>query len=278
LKIVAQQICVNLALTFDGKVGAGTFKETFKAISADASPRALKVFRPGFSPERTAREIDAMKTCDHPNIGKLESVSRCDYQGTAFLFAIEEFIPGGTLSDRLRSRGSLTPDETYNAGCELISAVAHIAERRLVHRDIKPDNILLRADGQTPVLVDFGLVRNLEMESLTQTWAQRGPGTPLFSPPEQLNNEKAYIDWRSDQFSLGVTLSIAGLGLHPYGNVATPIEVIEAVAQRKAPTAIFPAAAGRAGLPVLRKMVAPWPIERFRTPGELISAWRDQRG
>ena len=111
-----------------------------------------------------------------------------------------------------------------------------------------------------------------------QTWAQRGPGTPLFSPPEQLNNEKAYIDWRSDQFSLGVTLSIAGLGLHPYGNVATPIEVIEAVAQRKAPTAIFPAAAGRAGLPVLRKMVAPWPIERFRTPGELISAWRDQRG
>jgi hypothetical protein len=58
----------------------------------------------------------------------------------------------------------------------------------------------------TPALVDFGLVRDLSETSLTASWLPRGPGTPLFASPEQLNNEKALIDWRSDQFSIGVIL------------------------------------------------------------------------
>jgi len=89
-------------------------------------------------------------------------------------------------------------------------------ELDLVHRDIKPANIMFKEGLETPVLVDFGIVRDLAATSLTQTWSPIGPGTPFFASPEQLNNEKHLIDWRSDQFSLGVTLYFARTARHPY--------------------------------------------------------------
>ncbi len=277
LESVARAICTSQGFTFLEKVGSGAFKETFW-IKKDGGDRALKVFQPDFSPERTAREVDALMRCSHPNIAKLESVARFTLSGKTFFFAVEEFIPGGTLTTRVRSRGLLTRDELYALGTALTGAVAHIASHRLVHRDIKPDNVLLRGDGSSPVIVDFGLVRNLDLKSLTQTWLHRGPGTPYFSPPEQLNNEKAYIDWRADQFSLGVTLSVVGFGFHPFEapGVQMP-EVVDSVAQRKPMADRFCAAVDAAQLPVLKKMVSPWPVERIRKPEDFVAAWVDQR-
>jgi len=153
--------------------------------------------------------------------------------------------------------------------------VRHIAAIGLVHRDLKPDNILFREDAVTPVIVDFGLVRDLTDTSLTESWFLRGPGTPFFAPPEQLRNEKAMIDWRADQFSLGVLLAISLFGLHPYQEEGAPSQqAVERVAQRVAQPDWFLKAARKANLDVLVKMTAPWPVERFRTPGDLCEAWR----
>lgn len=135
---------------------------------------------------------------------------------------------------------------------------------------------MFRAGGSTPVIVDFGLVRDLVNTSLTQTWLMRGPGTPFFAPAEQLRNEKAMIDWRSDQFSLGVVVALSAFGFHPYQEDGTsPTQTVEHVAERSAPTGRFLDAATQSGMPYLVRMTAPWPVERFRTPEELERAWHE---
>jgi serine/threonine protein kinase len=272
---VAQAFCATNGHRFVGPVGAGAFKETFHIVLATGAPQALKVYQPGFSPERTSRELSAMQRCSHPNIGRLSAIAGFHHDGVQYLLSGEEFLPGGTLTSRLR-RGLLDGPEARDIGGQLVSAVAHIASHDLVHRDIKPDNILFRADGVTPVIVDFGLVRDLAGASLTQTWLIRGPGTPFFAPPEQLRNEKTMIDWRSDQFSLGVVVSLSALGLHPYQeHGASPTQTVERVAERGPQTRRFVDAARQAGMPFLIRMTAPWPVERFRTPDDLQRAWEE---
>src|SRR6266568_1488240 len=162
-------------------------------------------------------------------------------------------------------------------GGKLIGAVAHVASHGLVHRDLKPDNIMFRGDGE-PVIVDFGLVRDLSQSSLTKTWLLQGPGTPYFSAPEQLNNEKQLIDWRTDQFALGLVLGICATAIHAYATASgAPVEAVEAIAARRGPSAAFTKAVTAAGVPVLARMVKPWPVERFRTAEDLAQAWLAQK-
>lgn len=269
---VARAFCAINGHTFVGQVGAGAFKTTFQVVLGTGEPEALKVYRPGFSPERTSRELAAMQRCGHPNIGRLTSIANFHHGGVQYLLSLEEFLPGGTLTSRLQ-RGLLGRMEAMQVARQLGSAVAQIAGLDLVHRDIKPDNILFRADGITPVLVDFGLVRDLGGTSLTESWLLRGPGTPFFAPPEQLRNEKSLIDWRSDQFSLGVVLSLCSLGIHPYqAQNASAGDTVECVAERRSQTERFLTAAAVARLPFLVRMTARWSVERFRTPADLEAA------
>jgi serine/threonine protein kinase len=102
---------------------------------------AVKVLKPDCSTERSAREVEAMKRCDHPNIIALEELSEFEHGGTKYVYLVEAFMGGGTLDDRLKSR-LLNRDEVLALGDELIKAVVHIAEKDLVHRDFKPANIM----------------------------------------------------------------------------------------------------------------------------------------
>ena len=274
---VAQAFCAASGHLFVGAVGAGAFKETFHIVLPSGEPQALKVFQVGFSPERTSRELSAMQRCSHPNIARLTAIAGFYYDGVQYLLSVEEFLSGGTLTARL-TRSLLSRSEARDIGGQLVSAVAHIASQDLVHRDIKPDNILFRPDGMTPVIVDFGLVRDLVGTSLTQTWLMRGPGTPLFAPPEQLRNEKMLIDWRSDQFSLGIVMALSAFGFHPYEDEAnTPAQIVERVAERGPHTPRFLDAAIQSGMSFLVRMTAPWPVERFRIPDDLERAWQEAR-
>jgi serine/threonine protein kinase len=203
----------------------------------------------------------------------LISVDEYRYEALHFVTLTEEFLNGGTLT----SKGKITRAQCIAIGSCLIDALGHTASLGLVHRDIKPDNIMFRQDGATPVLTDFGVARDLLDSSLTPTWAPRGPGTPFFASPEQLNNQKHLIDWRCDQFGLGISLSFVTLGIHPYLPENGPDHtVVDLVAGRKGPTDQFIAAIRSIGLTALQKMVASWPIHRYRTPPELANAWASQ--
>ncbi len=273
LEVVARGFCVQRKLTFAEKVGEGAFKETFRVSDAAGVPLALKVHKAPGPTKRTQREIEAMLRCNHPNIAKLFAVESFRVGGSEYLCTTEEYLPGGALS----VRSTLAPVECLPIGLQLIDAVAHTASLQLVHRDIKPDNVMFRADGVTPVLVDFGLVRDLTDTSLTPSLAPLGPGTPFFAAPEQLNNEKHQIDWRADQFSLGIVLSYMLFGAHPYQQPGmADHEVVNWVAARQPLNASFAGRAAGVGLPVLIRMVSVWPVQRFRIPNQLRAAWKSQ--
>jgi serine/threonine protein kinase len=278
LESVARAICTSAGYTFGGGIGQGAFKETFLATQPTGTQIALKILKPGCSSERSDREIEAMKRCSHPNIAALLQLSNIDHGGARYMFVIEAFMPGGTLDDRLK-HSLLTRGELLEMGASLISALDHIASHDLVHRDFKPANILFTSAGGEPVVGDFGIVRDLRKESLTQTYLPTGPGTPYFAAPEQLTNDKALIDWRTDQFALGTTLSLAHFGFHPYRRTGEDDnQAIQRAAARSGPAPEFVKAATREKLPALLKMVAPWPVARYRTPSELLDGWLAQNG
>lgn len=274
LDSIARDICTQKGFSFIRSVGDGASKETFE-VQSPSGLLALKVYKPECSPERNVREVHALQACDHPNIAKIIEFGDIAVQGDSITYSLEELLTGGTLTDRINGCVLSRPEGAL-LGVAMISAIAHLETKQLVHRDIKPDNIMFRMPKNQPVLIDFSIVRDLRDTSLTYSWMGRGPGTPIFASPEQLNNEKGMIDWRSDQFSLGLVMSIAMLGLHPYAEpgVTNGHVVVERMAQRKPQTAAFFEASAAAGLQVLAKMTKPWPVERFRKTAALIDGWR----
>jgi len=275
LSVVAEAVCHSKGLAFYGKIGEGTFKESFK-VGRNADYFALKIYKPGSIDARAGREIQVLQTLSHRNIVRLFTIDNFEFQGQQYLYLLEEFIAGDTLSSYLRHQ-ALQRNQLLILGEELIDAVGHIAEHKLVHRDLKPDNIVLRDAIDKPVIIDFGIARDLSDQSLTADWLPRGPGTPLYAAPEQLNNQKALIDWRTDQFSLGVLLSFSIFGIHPY-QADHSAYTVEAVAQRRNCSLQFIAQCNEQGLSTLKRMVAPWPIQRYPNVEELAAAWRQQGG
>ncbi|MCB9895187.1 MAG: serine/threonine protein kinase [Planctomycetes bacterium] len=275
LRRLAEQVCGEKQLSLDALVGEGTFKQTYRAADASGNIIALKVHRPELTSERVNRELEAMQRCSHPSVGRLidVGVSRADEQ--PFLWSIEPFCAGGTLAEAVQG-GAIPRARLVEIGGHLVSAIEHIAGLGLVHRDIKPDNIMFSEVHGTPVIVDFGLVRDLNAVSLTASWQMRGPGTPLYASPEQLNNDKLLIDWRSDQFSLAVTLFVSGFGFHPFlEDGEQPVQAIDRVANRNALPARARSLLAGSGLTTLARMLSPHPVSRFRKPAALLQAWNE---
>ena len=128
-------------------------------------------------------------------------------------FLVMEFVGGGSLGQRLEREGRLAGAEAVEIITQAGQALQWAHERRLVHRDVKPDNILLGADGKVK-LSDLGLVKNLDDDAhLTQ--ALDYLGTPNFMSPEQFNDPRT-ADARSDLYSLGATLYMTVTGEVPF--------------------------------------------------------------
>ena len=272
LEHIAQSICRANSLRYMQYIDAGAFKETYLVEDLKNNYYALKVFKSNNSHERTEREIDAMQRASCSNVAKLIKVDVFTCSDGAFLYLYEEYLDGGTLGELMKNRGSLKKEEIISIGSNLINALELTSNERIVHRDIKPDNIMFRGNQDEAVLVDFGLVRDLDASSLTQTFHIRGPGTALYSAPEQLNNQKALIDWRTDQFALGVTLCEAALGIHPF-ETGAPVRTIEKIASRAKCNNTAVTELTTLGLEPIIKMLEPYPIKRYRTVIELRNYW-----
>src|SRR5262249_47233758 len=130
------------------------------------------------------------------------------------LYLVMEFVPGPSLWDHIEARGRLPEAEAVPLIAQVGHALDEAHARGLIHRDVKPDNILLTADGQAKLL-DFGLVKDVEGgQNLTET--RTALGTPYFMAPEQFQDAKK-ADRRCDVYGLAATLYMAVTGQVPYG-------------------------------------------------------------
>lgn len=270
---VAQAYCKQREIDLKDELGRGAFKCAFLVHKAGAYA-ALKIAELSIgSSERLMRETAAIKTCDHPSIAKTFLAEAFSHENAHYWIVLEEFLSGGSLEQKMA--GKMPAETVRHIGLALAEAIDHLHKKKLVHRDIKPANILFRELDERPVLTDFGIVRMLDSPSLTQDFLGQGPGTPFYSAPEQLNNDKAMIDWRTDQFGLAIVLSHCLLGHHPFQETgASTRDAICTVATRGALPEHTQTKLESLGFEELIRAMHMWPIGRYRRPGDLISAMK----
>ena len=163
---------------------------------------AIKVLLPeattGDSSERFKREARTAAKLTHPNIVPLHAFG----EGEGMMYFVMGFVQGETLKGKLQRLGKIDPDETRRILRDIAGALHYAHEQGVVHRDVKPDNILIEDESGKPLLTDFGIARSVTSgETLTQIGTTLG--TPHYMSPEQASGERD-IDGRSDLYSLGV--------------------------------------------------------------------------
>jgi serine/threonine protein kinase len=169
--------------------------------------------------DRFEREGRTAARLAHPNIVQVYDAGEAELEGRETPYIVMEYVPGGDLKGLIDERGRLPGPELARLGDEVCAGLAHAHERGVIHRDIKPHNILLDENGHAKV-TDFGIARALDATQATRTGAYLG--TALYSSPEQLRGQKATP--KSDVYSLGATLYQAAAGEPPFAG-QTPIEI-----------------------------------------------------
>jgi serine/threonine protein kinase len=194
-----------------GTVYKGRNRETGEIVAikivpptAAKNPTLLKRFE---------REFTSARALDHPNVVKaIEFDASCP---TPFL--VMEYVDGESLGQKIEREGKMSEDEALRVIAEVSQGLYRAHKQGLIHRDVKPDNVLIGSNGKAK-LTDLGLVKEIEGDfNLTKTG--RGLGTPHFMAPEQFRDAKN-ADVRCDIYSLGATLYMMVTGQMPFGNVS----------------------------------------------------------
>jgi serine/threonine protein kinase len=214
--------------------------------------------------ERFRREARTAANMNHPNVITVHDFGQDD-RGVPYL--VLEYIEGSTLADLMDA--GLDDERIPDLLDQIAGGLDYAHARGVIHRDIKPGNVLMTEDGRA-VLADFGLAWLLEGAHLTQ--AGGVIGTPEYMSPEQAAGEP--IDHRSDVYALGVVLYEMLVGERPF-IAETPIGVLLQHLQQPAPSILsvrpdLPKAVGN----VLDRALAKDPAERFGSAGELARAFR----
>lgn len=188
-----------------------------KRVNLAEHPRAGKVvikrgpIKSFTSLERIKREVELLSELDSEYYPKQYHFN-IDVKTKEFEI-VEDYIEGNVLRERMNDFND--PREIFTLLHSLVKGLSIIWDRNIVHRDLKPENIIIRPNGM-PCIIDLGIARFLDLESLTKTISPIGPCTPIYAAPEQLTNNKNLIDPRTDFFDLGIIALELYLGIHPY--------------------------------------------------------------
>ncbi|AGL87765.1 serine/threonine-protein kinase [Pseudomonas protegens] len=247
-----------------GEIGEGAMASVYLATQRSLERKvALKVMAaalaadPSFC-ERFLREGKTLARLSHPHTVTIHDIGNV---GELYYMAME-YLPNGTLKERIAA--GLTPEQGLTYIRQIASALGYAHAQGLVHRDVKPANILFRADG-TAVLSDFGIAKSLD-DRTQFTQAGFAVGTPSYMSPEQARGQD--IDGRADLYALGVVLYEILVGELPYNGTDA---LSTALAHLTEPLPELPLHHGRYQH-ILRKLLAKDPAERYPDAAALLAA------
>ena len=200
--------------TIEREVGRGGAARVFLAHSAAGDAVALKVLHPqltaSVAAERFLREVQVISRLEHPRIARLLDFGEGDW----VIYYVMEFVPGPTLKEHLARVRRASVTDVVHIADDVLSAVAHAHQQGIVHRDVKPENIVLSPSGA--VLLDFGIAKAVAASGNDRlTRSGFAVGTSTYMSPEQITGEED-IDHRSDLYSLGCVLFEAVAGRPPF--------------------------------------------------------------
>jgi serine/threonine protein kinase len=228
---------------------------------------ALKIIQPELAEEsqfarRFRREAKLLARLDSPHVIKVLDYG--EEEGIAFI--VLEYVEGRTLATILEEEGALEVEWALSLARQVAQGLVHANEAGIVHRDIRPANIMVAPSGLVKIM-DFGIAKGTDLSRLTATGIL---GSPHYLSPEQAGGEE--VDIRSDIYSLGVTLFEMLTGQRPY-EADNAVDIVLKHLQEPVPSL----RQFDEGIPVqvdklVQKCLAKDPEERFQTPGELMEA------
>jgi serine/threonine-protein kinase len=223
---------------WENPIGKGGQKVVYMAsVDGFDHPLVLKVILP--SPDswsRIKREVRAVTCIQHENIPQIfdtniDSVT----EHNQHVWVLEEYIHGECLRKVIQNHRAFSISEIVHFLDVMFSVLEVTEQHNIIHRDIKPENIMLDDAGKY-WLLDFGIARHLDLESLTVTDSPFGLFTIGYSASEQFRNRKKDIDIRADLFSLGVVVTEMIQGYNPYLHDADNVlQVIKRIEQKPLP-------------------------------------------
>ena len=198
--------------TLERLLGQGGFAWAFVGREADGTPVAIKVLKPRYAGDpqfesRFRNESETAAKLEHPNIIRIRSVTKT---GEHVYFTMD--LCADSLGARIAREGPLPETDIMRLARDIAAALAFAHNQGVIHRDLKPDNVLIRSDGGA-VLTDFGIARAVS-GYVASTGVNMTIGTPQYLSPEQAQGRS--LDQRVDFYALGVTLYKAAAGEVPF--------------------------------------------------------------
>ena len=233
-------------------------------------PVAIKLLPPELAAhetlrERFLREARTAARLSHPYIIPIHSVDEIG----GFVFYVMAYVDGETLADRVRARGPLPPSAVTRIMREVAWALAYAHAQHVVHRDVKPANIMLERGSERALVMDFGIARQTSVGSESNTSPNEVMGTPEYMSPEQACGET--VDGRSDLYSLGIVGWFALTGTLPFNGGAREV-LAQQVSVVPPPVGTVASGSTRALSSAIDKCLAKEPAQRFATGEQLADA------
>ncbi len=259
-----------------GEVGRGGMSVIFRAhdLKHDCDV-AIKVLRPELSEqigaERFQREIEVVAGLTHPYI--LPLLDSGDAAG--LLYYVMPYMEGGSLKDRISTEGALPEADALRIGAEVADALAFAHTHGVIHRDVKPGNILL-SDGHA-ILADFGVAHLATEVEETLTEAGLALGTPAYLSPEQASGDSE-LDGRSDLYSLGCVLYEALTGSPPFKGEGIRAVLIHQILDTPPSVRSVNENISTGAAAIVKAALRKDPDERFQTGKEMADALETAAG
>ena len=217
----------------------GGQKQVFSARHSDDGAVVIKIMHANSEIERIERELIAVRRINSGRVPLIFDGGRIASSFGALFWFREQLVPGSTVRDLLSS-GPLGPLPLLRLALHVSEALVAAEAAHIVHRDVKPENIIQDINGDF-WLIDFGIARHLDLDSLTATVSFFGNMTFGYAPIEQFRNFKRAIDSRADLFALGVTLHECATGSNFFRHGAGDyLEIIRRLEKNTLPRVLLP--------------------------------------